>query len=137
AILRLPEEAKPTLQSMYGFEPGSSPAMCGDDHFLELLIQGARNQPDYQSKELINQSLSQKLAERRVYRPLMVIPGDRVTKLLQNLGSIEKNADGQEKTLRELAAIVDSEHFKPFFCFISKSIDELLQHLCDDVNQVV
>jgi HD superfamily phosphohydrolase len=138
AILRLPVEEKPTLQSMYGFESGASPAMCGDDHFLELLIEGAKKQPEYcQSKELINQSLTQKLAERRMYRPLMTIPGDRVTKLLENVGGIENNPAGQEKTLRELAAIVDSEHFKPFFCFISKCIDELLQHLCDDVDRIV
>jgi hypothetical protein len=138
AILRLPKGEKPSLQAMYGFEPGSSPAMCGDDHFLELLISAVRKQPEYQqSGELINQSIPQKLAERRIYRPLMVIPGNRVTDLLETLGGVGENHHAQEKSLRELAAIVDSEHFKPFFCFVSKCIDELLQHVCRDVNKFV
>jgi HD superfamily phosphohydrolase len=131
AVLRLPPNKKPSLREMYGFDRGASPAINGDDHFLARLIEAAKGQREYNhNTELINQSLPQKLAERRVYRPLMVVPGDRVKVLLDERGDTEA-------MLRELGAIVDSEHFKAYFCFISSCIDEFLQHTCDDVNQLV
>ncbi len=133
AVLRLPPNKKPTLEEMYGFERSKSPAINGDDHFLAQLIEAAKGQREYyRNAELISQSLPQKLAERRVYRPLMGVPGDRVNVLLG-----ERSQDGTEDILRELAAIVDSEHFKSYFCFISRCVDEFLQHTCDDVNELV
>jgi HD superfamily phosphohydrolase len=131
ALLRLPPKSKPTLRQMYGLEPGLSPALCGEDRFLQYLIEGAKKQEEYRgNEELITQSIPQKLAERRLYRPLLVVPGDRVPELLSNLG----HQDNKELVLREVAAIVDSEYFKPFFCFISQCIDDFLQHSLDEIQ---
>jgi hypothetical protein len=133
AILRLPDDAKPTMAMMYGLERNSSPALCGEDRFLECLIEASRKQSQTRlGIEPPSQSIPQKIAERRIYRPLMVIPGDRVRNLLRNLGEIPDPSGGSmESVLRELAAIVDSEQFKPFFFLISKYIDGVLEHSCD------
>jgi HD superfamily phosphohydrolase len=133
AILRLPENARPTLAMMYGLEKHSSPAIFGEDRFLECLMEAsAKQSTTRQGVEPASQSIPQKLAERRIYRPLMVIPGDRVRSLLKNLGQIPDITGGSmEPVLRELAAIVDSEQFKPFFFLISKYIDKILEHSCD------
>ena len=135
ALLRLPAKSKPSLKQMYGLGPGLSPALCGEDQFLESLIEGAKKQEEYKgNEELITQSIPQKLAERRVYRPLLVIPGDRVRAVLVNLGNVPKDnvPEDMELVLREIAAIVDSEYFKPFFCFVSQCIDDFLQHSIDE-----
>jgi hypothetical protein len=139
ALLLLPQKARPTLQSMYGFDGVTSPALCGEDHFLELLIEADKRHGSIDSDPKHNQGLPAKLAERRVYRPLMVISGDRVRLLLSKLGDLPGPTESFEPVLRELAAIIDSEYFKPFFCFISSCIENVLEHSIDidDLNSYV
>jgi hypothetical protein len=137
AILRLPTDRIPKLTTIYGFDPGLSPALCGEDNFLRLLIEAVQTQEEYRHNiQTVSQSIPYKLAERRIYKPLIVISGDRVRQLLELCGKIPPSdappkPEDMEWVLRELAAIVDSEYFKPFFSFISKCIDELLQHTRD------
>ena len=69
-------------------------------------------------------SLPQKIAERRIYRPLMIIPGDVAVGRMLGLEQVGSN----EIPLRKLAAIVDSRLFSPFFLFLSNVVQDYLQH---------
>lgn len=119
ALLIVPKEAKPTLKQIFGFDGIESPALCGEDRFLRMLIDATT---DIRVSST-SQTIPQKLAERRVYRPLMVIPGDKIPSLLQ----MDDPAD-PEPLLREAAAMVDSECFKPYFFFLSWCVEQLLDH---------
>ena len=103
----------------------NSIALAGDDRFLDRLVEQS-NQDGRLSGES-HQSLACKLAERRVYRPLMVVPGDRVSHLLENLNSQENS----EQTLRQFAAIVDSPFFSPLLLLIAGAVEKLLAHAID------
>ncbi len=117
---------KPNLGDLYGFvDKPTSPALCGEDLFLQQLIDV--------SKPPEPQSIAQKLAERRVYRPLMVIPGDRVMTLFRGE---EFDPRSPESYLRPLAAIVDSSYYAPFFCFMSWCIENFLGHAYDDISEL-
>lgn len=127
------DDAKPTLDLLYGLDL-SSPSLAGDDHFLHLLATTDVEGPEGDGKVArIHQDLPCKLAERRVYRPLMVIPGDRIKLLLRGMGDFDSSL---EHPLRELAAIVDSTFFSSFFLLISTYIEALLRHAFDDENEL-
>lgn len=133
------KEKKPVLKQIYGYADSPSPALAGEEHFLELAISIARNNTS-KAQPPESQGLAQKLAERRVHHPLMVIPGDRVSDL--DLRPGEKKL---ETTLRELAAVVDSRYFSRFLLFVSWCIEQLLEHGFDTegavdnyiINQIV
>lgn len=118
-------DKRPTLEQMYGYGQSTN-SLSGDAEFMRLLVEGsnARGQGTHQS-------LAVKLAERRVYRPLVVMSGDRVPILLKNMGSPGDTAHNDfrnEQMLRELAAVVDSTLFSRFFLLISLAIEGFLQH---------
>ena len=115
-------ERKPSIAELYGFDENTV-ALGGDDRFLGLLVSSSGKDKHLSAEA--HQSLACKLAERRVYRPLMVIPGDRVSHLLGNLCDFK---DGLEQPLRQLAAIVDSPYFAPFFLLVASAIEKLLEH---------
>src|SRR4029077_7193204 len=134
AILILGEK-KPPLTELYGLK-GSTPALACDDLFLERLIQlgEATSQVDgTQNVSGAHQNLALKIAERRVYRPLVVIPGDRLPVLLNGICDFKS---GLEHPLRELAAIADSSYFSSFFLLISSVIEKFLQHALDSESAV-
>lgn len=134
AGLILGKAGKPSLEDLYGQSGDSATtALAGDDHFLHLLLKKAQDGGDDPSH--VRQSIPCKLAERRVYRPLMVIPGDRVEILLRGLGDFNSNST-LEHTLRELAAIADSPFFSPFFILLSTYIEKLLQHAIEDEDGI-
>ena len=132
ALLIMP--SMPTVEEIYGFGRSASPALCGEDGFLDILIKAARSDGECKSNpDMITQTLPQKLAERRVYRPLLVVPGDRIRALLENVAGAPDERT-KEPVLREVAAIVDSNFFKPFFSLISRHIDDFLQHSIDSAK---
>lgn len=118
-------EKKPTVSELYGFD-GNTLALGGDDRFLEKLVM--LSQKDGHLSSEAHQSLACKLAERRVYRPLMVIPGDRVPILLNDLWNFSEDL---EQPLRKLAAIADSPYFSWFFLLVASAIEKLLAHAID------
>jgi hypothetical protein len=120
---------RPELKDLFGFGSQAG-ALCGEDHFLDTLVErsgahstdtGASNASKFDVR-----TIALKLAERRVYRPLMVVPGDRVVRKLLKLEP-HKNVD-REIALRKFAAIVDSAYFAPFFLFVSSAVETLLEH---------
>lgn len=110
----------PDLHTLYGLD-GSTLALAGDDGFLQHLVAVSQRVEGPN----VHQSLACKLAERRVYRPLMVVPGDRINVLLRGICDFR---DGLEHPLRELAAIIDSPFFSRLFLLISTAIETLLRH---------
>ena len=131
---------KPKLKTLYGYdEKAESRALAGDDHFLEKLIETSldtdtRARRARGLKSDAHRTLIHKLAERRVYRPLMVVPGDRVPLLLHLRH--EDSRERLEFVLRQLAAITDSTFFSQFFLLVSKLIELLLQHGLDTEDDV-
>jgi HD superfamily phosphohydrolase len=125
----------PSLKQLYGMD-GDTPALSGDDIFLEKLISIANTTagpgPSARASRA-HRSLALKIAERRVYRPLMVIPGDRIQVLLRGICDFGSEL---EETLRELAAVVDSTYFSAFFLLISAFIEKLLQHAIDSTHEI-
>ncbi|HEY6803736.1 MAG TPA: HD domain-containing protein [Pyrinomonadaceae bacterium] len=129
---------KPSLKVLYGYA-AESPALAGDDHFLEQLITASLDEETKSKRRAGNKAeahrtLVHKLAERRVYRPLMVVPGDRVPSLLRLRR--EDNRENLEPVLRQLAAIIDSTFFSKFFLLTSKLIESLLQHALDSEDDI-
>jgi hypothetical protein len=117
--------------SRAGSQP-TTPVLCGDDHFLSLLLQKTNEIHTQKTDETHNHSASMqpvefsmvwKLVERRLFRPLLIIPGDRVPALLGN-GSSSLD----EHQLRWLAATVDGPFFQPFFRAVSAAIQCVLEH---------
>ena len=112
-------DRKPKPATLYRFET-TDVSTTGDDSFLSALISASRPPTGDNPR-----SLPHKLAERRLYRPLIVIPGDRVERLLQGICTL---SEGREATLRELAVLVDSPAFAPFFLAVSWLIEKQLNH---------
>jgi HD superfamily phosphohydrolase len=134
AILILGDK-KPSLTELYGMQ-GSTPALACDDLFLERLIHLGEEVSQLNGTQTIraaHQNLALKIAERRVYRPLVVIPGDRVPILLDGICDFKL---GLEHPLRELAAIADSAYYSSFFLLISSVIEGFLQHALESENDV-
>ncbi len=128
-------DAKPAPKEFYGFGDTST-ALCGEDEFLrQILVASSRaTGGGRRADPAAAQSIAQKLVERRVYRPLMIIPGDKIQTLLQGVHTV--NGENREIVLRALAAIVDSPYFATFFCFISWCIEKLLEHALDSEKSV-
>jgi len=98
-------------------------ALAGDEAFLQCLWERALDAG--QARRVL-----QKLAERRVYRPLMIVPGDRALALI-GLDD-EPTAEQRDHALRRLAAVVDSTWFRPFLLFVSASVEKRLRHAFDE-----
>jgi hypothetical protein len=124
----------PELLQLYGLDDGFTPALAGDERFLEYLVNSrVEETSEPRNSAEFHQSLPCKLAERRVYRPLVVIPGDRLPVLFKG---IYNPGDELEHPLRELAALVDSTYCAPFFLLISALIEKLLQHAIESEDAV-
>lgn len=124
AMRLLPAHMKPPPNELYAWplstsdNCGSERALRGDDYLLSRLIKtAAAADADHPSF-----GIAQKLAERRLYKPLIMMPGDSIHGLLgESPGQIEA-------IIRELAALLDSEFYDGFFREIERSIEALLTH---------
>lgn len=77
----------------------------------------------------------EKIVERRVYRPLMIIPGDRAVLRLQlPRGDSE---DENEFPLRTFAALIDSAYYSPFLLFACWCVEKYLEGVFDSANELV
>jgi HD superfamily phosphohydrolase len=126
----LARDGKPASQTLYGI---GSPqhALHGDDRLLQSLA----SLPNLTHKRRPNHTIGQKLIERRVYRPLMIVPGDHAYNLLaQTGGDARRSEEEGEETLRLLGAILDSRYFSPFFCLVSWCVERLLDHSLESIK---
>lgn len=125
-------DQKPSVASLYGIGAANH-ALLGDEHFLDRLS-SIRNDG---GKSRVYQSIAQKLVERRVYRPLMIIPGDHAHDLFSSAGGVANPSDEvREEDLRLLGALLDSTYFAPLFCLVSWSVERLLEHSLESVDDI-
>jgi hypothetical protein len=126
---------RPSLREMFGI-PEKCVALAGDEYFLRSLWDRTRTLPttdgpqaDEQIRYLLDaRHVLDKLCERRLYRPLMVIPGDRVRRILADQNIAMPSEAHDDHVARRMAAIVDSPMFSAFFLFISHCVQQLLEH---------
>lgn len=112
----------PTHRSLYNLGQPDT-AISGDENFLTNIL-GTVNTgapPAAPSHEL-----ARKFAERRVYKPLLSIPGDRVAHVIR--ATIEKRGGAEEPVIREFAALLDSRRYAPFLRDVEWAIERLLSH---------
>ena len=85
-------------------------------------------------------SIIRKLIERRVYRPLMIVPGDRAESHFTKLPQGNKELAPTRRTeynLRTLATLVDSPYYSRFLLFVSACIERYLQGLFDTRKSLI
>ncbi|MFO0968498.1 MAG: HD domain-containing protein [Gemmataceae bacterium] len=117
------KNAKPSLPDILALKGGHH-ALQGEESFFHFLLATCREQPD----RLDAYAILSKLVDRRIYRPLMIIPGDRAAKRFTIQGAKSKTRlTESEFSLRTLAALVDSTYYSRFLLFVSALMEKLLQ----------
>ncbi len=136
----------PSLQELYFPSGCATNALAGDEAFLARLLQvptathrrdndSVPTQTHVLSDGLDSRDLIQRVAERRLYRPLMVIPSDRLAAFLNlkvTLGEETDRRRGDELKRRAFAAMIDSQFYSPFLLFVSDCIENLLRYCITD-----
>ncbi len=115
-------------------EPGMpSHALKGEDALFALLLQrcndvshDAKSENDSKARAAEAKRIILKLADRRVFRPLVIIPGDRAARHFQITRPNWSNIAIREYCLRTLATITNSERYKPFLLFASNCVERYL-----------
>ena len=123
---------KPTLPEILEIGKTEHALQGEDSFFLKLLKQCDLQTPEGRDAE----SLIQKLIERRVYRPLMIIPGDRAANHIAAMGKAEPNSSDNEHRLRTFATILESAYYSPFLLFVSACVEKYLQGYFDSDTDV-
>lgn len=119
---------KPSVESLYQLGTPLH-ALRGDDSLLQELA----GLPAQHRDGRAHHALGQKLVDRRVYRPLMIIPGDQAHGLFgPSLEGVTKGQ--QEESLRLLGAILDSTYFSPLFCLVCWCAERLLDHSLESID---
>lgn len=130
AMALLPDDKKPRENELYDWPEkqtdglGCARALSGDERFRAKLLERQSSS----TTDAVALKLAAKVIERRLYKPLLVIPGDLVPRVL---GVPMTEGAGNEKTIRELAALVDSRYFDKFFRTVECRIESLLAHASD------
>ena len=146
ALLLLAEvDRRPSPSTIAAFDDEKKPhsLQCEDLFFRELLnrCDDGSLEEDDNSRICISDAkrLIEKLIDRRVYRPLLIIPGDRAVNhlhfLKQRNGGSKVN-DADEFQLRTLAAIIDSRYFSSFLLFVCSCIEKYLEGVFDSVTEL-
>lgn len=134
---------KPSLEEVLGWKDDLV-ALSGDDHFLNKLLHYAAK-TDGENPQLGCWRLAQKVVERRVYKPIVMIPGDRIKNLLRStdfngpnpklfLGVDEE--ERKEQHYRLLAALIDSNYYSVLLNHAACCIERLLKHTISGVTDL-
>lgn len=107
-----------------------------EDIFLKSLLDRSRQEStDVTDIHLSDANrLFEKIAERRVYRPLMIIPGDRAIMRFNFPWLRSEKAD--EFSLRTLAAIVDSRYYSTFLLFATCCVEKYLEGVFETIDDL-
>jgi HD superfamily phosphohydrolase len=125
------KDSRPMLDEVVGLKKGQHHALQSEDLLFHRLLEICNGQTE---KRFVEASrIFQKLAERRVCRPLVIIPGDWAEKQL----SLHKvsNCD-PDFPLRTLAALVDSAYFSPFLLFACSCVEKYLEGIFDTDDDI-
>lgn len=127
----LPSRERPTVSELYGLESQQQPrvSLAADDWLLERLSRApalTADTPEYRGAR----RLAAKVADRRIYRPLLLIPGDRMLRFVAQ--HMEQFGAGliaeKEPVLRAAAATIDSTRSAPFLNIVCRLVQERLTH---------
>jgi HD superfamily phosphohydrolase len=136
---------KPPLKEILGWS-GDTVALGGDDHFLTKLLDYTKRKsptPNFGAERLLK-----KVIERRVYKPLIVIAGNKLEDLLDGTSFTNRdpkrfctpgsNSDQtyEEQHYRLMPALVDSGFYAPLLNYASSCIEKLLKHTVDDIDSL-
>ena len=111
-------------------------ALAGDEHFMQNLLNRARPTTNGDGCPDAHHLLL-KLSERRLYRPLMVIPGDRVRLIIPERHDSAISPEVDELIARRMGALVASPMFAPFFLFISAHVERFVQHAFKSSQELI
>jgi len=131
AILLLGDN-KPRLGDLIGFNQ-STQAIHSEDLFFDRLLSLCQRGTGRQA--VAARRVLEKLIDRRVYRPLMIIPGDRAAGHFAIAGGHDPPRH-VEYRLRSLAAAIDSSYYSPFFLFASACVEAYLQGAFETATQL-
>jgi hypothetical protein len=130
-------DRRPPLSAIAGLEKRQQHALQSEDTLFQLLLDTC-NQVDDATKDEIRRlndahRLFEKLIERRIFRPLVIVPGNWAKTAFhfnvpKNLANTSKEGDFK---LRTLAAIVDSAYYSPFLLFVCSCVEKYLTGIFD------
>lgn len=126
------EDKRPKLKEVVGLggnkHHAQYHALQSEDLLFNRLLEICDSEPLKEKRFVEAQRIFQKLTERRVCRPLVIIPGDWAYEKL----SLVKPQDGDiDFPLRTLAAIVDSAYYSPFLLFACSCVEKYLEGYFD------
>lgn len=109
-------------------------AIVGDDYFLGMLLERCKRSGQPSIGHHLASRLLIRIAERRLYRPLIVIPGDRV-----HLLTAEKTPrkDDNDEIARRLGALLNSSYFSRFLLAMSAIVEQFLRGFFDTENHLI
>lgn len=142
-LLLLGQAKRPTLKEVVGLslEKGQCHSLQSEDLFFDQLLKRTKPSPSDAAIErgrLIDaRRIFEKVIERRVCRPLMIIPGDWAAEKLPLPRSSGRERKGAEFPLRTLAAIVDSAYYSPFLLFVCSCVEKYLESVFDSDRELV
>jgi HD superfamily phosphohydrolase len=120
------EDLRPKLKEIVGLGDKQHHALQSEDLLFKQLLDISASRTEKRFVEAGR--IFEKLTERRVCRPLVVIPGDWARDKLSLVAPQDSHPDFQ---LRTLAAIVDSAYYSPFLLFVCSCIEEYLEGIFD------
>jgi len=129
------EDKRPILRDVVGLGEEQDHALQGEDLFFHQLLEICDNREgcDGPTARRLDgaQRIFRKLMERRVYRPLMIIPGDWAAEKLPLPNDSSSGTRSADFSLRTLAAIVDSAYYSPFLLFVCSCVEKYLEGVFD------
>ncbi len=120
---------KPTLKQMIKVGDRTH-SLHGDESFFQQLLQNCdNNSQDKNPPQSVTDArrIIQKLIDRCVYRPLLIIPGDRAAGHFWQASGSKDDSVNNEYNLRSLATILDSRYYSAFLLFVCACIEKFLQ----------
>ena len=120
------DDKRPKLKDVVGLGDKQHHALQSEDLLFKQLLDISASRSEKRFVEAGR--IFEKLTERRVCRPVVVIPGDWAREKLSLVAPQDSHPDFQ---LRTLAAIVDSAYYSPFLLFVCSCIEKYLEGIFD------
>ena len=138
ALMLMGKERKPEPESLVKLG-NDLHALQGEDLFLQSLLHTGQKENGAVLPESLKEAhrIIHKLVDRRVYRPLVIIPGDRAADYFKFAGNEDGDGTKTEYRLRTLGAVVDSPYYSQFLLFVSTCIEEYLMGQVDSDGDVL
>jgi HD superfamily phosphohydrolase len=123
------EDKRPSPRELVGLGESQHHALQSEDLLFQLLLEICDGQTEKRFVEA--RRIFEKLTERRVYRPLVIIPGDWAKDKLGLPQPPAGNEEFRDFPLRTLATIVDSAYYSPFLMFACSCVEKYVEGVFD------